>query len=72
MFIYFMDILKKLARLLNINKIWKFTRKVNKIWTQLTINANSITLKLSSNMSFPCEGGILILQSYLKEDCCPS
>ena len=67
MFISSMDILKKLVGLHNINKIWTFTRKVNKIWT-LTRNVNSITLKLNPNMSSPCEGGILILQSYLRRN----
>ena len=71
MFIYFMDILKKLVGLHNINKIWTVTKKFNKIWT-LTRKVNSITLKLNPNMAVPCEGGILILQSYLKEDFCPS
>ena len=53
------------------NKIWTLTRKVNKIWT-LARKVNNITLKLNPNMSHSCEGGILILQSYLKEDFCPS
>ena len=52
-----MVILKKLGGLRNINKIWTLTRKVN-----------SITLKLNPNMSSPCEGGILILQSYLRKN----
>ena len=61
MFISSMEILKKLIGLHNINKLWTLTRKVN-----------NITLKLNPNMSIPCEGGILILQSYLKEYFCPS
>ena len=60
MFIYFMEI-QKLVGLHKINKIWTVTRKVN-----------SITLKLNPNMSVPCEEGILILQSYVKEDFGPS
>ena len=67
---FFMVILKKLAGIHNI-KIWTLTRKLNKIW-RLTRNVNSITLKLNPNMPGPCEGGILILQSYLKQDSCPS
>ena len=65
MFISFMVILKKLGGLYNINKIWTLTRKVNKIWT-LTRKFNIITLKLNPNMSGPCEGCILIIQSYLR------
>ena len=60
-----MDILKKLIGLHNINKIWAVTRKVNKIWT-VTRNVNSRTLILNPNMPVPCEGCILILQSYLR------
>ena len=71
MFISFMEILKKLVGIQNINKIWTLTRKINKIWT-LPRKVNSITMKLNLNMSIPCEGGILILQSYLKEDFFPS
>ena len=59
---FFMEILKKLVGLHNINKIWTLTRQVNKIWT-LTRKVNIIALKLNPNMSVPCEGGILILQS---------
>ena len=71
MFISFMEILKKLAGLHNINKICTLTRKFNKIWP-LTRKVESITLELNPNMSLPCEGGILILEHYIKNDFCPS
>ena len=52
MFISFMEILKKLVGLHNINKIWTLTRKVNKIWT-LTIKVNSRRLKTQSKYVSP-------------------
>ena len=71
MFICFMDILKKRVGFHNINNICTLTRTFNKKWL-LTRKVESITLELNPNMSLPCEGGILILEPYIKEDFCPS